>query len=363
MNDNLEKSLIAMAQANHIPINGSMELLPLCNMNCDMCYVRLSRSEMEAQGRLRTAEEWLPLGREMQKAGVLFLLLTGGEPLLYPNFKEVYLGLKKMGMILTINTNGTLLNEEWADFFAANKPRRINITLYGDGEDTYRELCHYPSGYEKAVRAIELLTARNVDVKINGSMVRLNQGTEAHLGEIAERTGAALNIDTYMYPAERERTLAFNKQARLSPEESAAAKMRFLRCTRTPEQFRALKANLAARAACPPDADGTCNGTQCQAGKSSFAINWQGNMQPCVMMNCFSVPVFEVGFQAAWEQVSEYVASLRLSTTCASCTLRDVCDTCAACALLETGSFDGVPEYMCRYTAELVRLSSVEAVP
>ena len=36
-----------------------------------------------------------------------------------------------MGMILTINTNGTLIDETWADFFAQHPPRRINITLYG----------------------------------------------------------------------------------------------------------------------------------------------------------------------------------------------------------------------------------------
>lgn len=56
------------------------------------------------------------------KAGTLFLLLTGGEPLLFPDFKTLYLELRNMGMILTINTNGTLLGESWADFFAEYRP-------------------------------------------------------------------------------------------------------------------------------------------------------------------------------------------------------------------------------------------------
>ena len=53
-----EHSLLQKARQKHIPVTGALELLPLCNMNCDMCYVRLSRSEMERQGRLRTVEEW-----------------------------------------------------------------------------------------------------------------------------------------------------------------------------------------------------------------------------------------------------------------------------------------------------------------
>ena len=50
----MERMLLAQAKQSHTPVNGSIELLPLCNMNCDMCYVRLSREEMERQGRLRT---------------------------------------------------------------------------------------------------------------------------------------------------------------------------------------------------------------------------------------------------------------------------------------------------------------------
>lgn len=111
-----ERSLLQKARQKHIPVTGALELLPLCNMNCDMCYVRLSRSEMERQGRLRTVEEWVRLAEQMQKAGTVFLLLTGGEPLLFPDFKTLYRRLRNLGMILTINTNGTLLDEAWADF-------------------------------------------------------------------------------------------------------------------------------------------------------------------------------------------------------------------------------------------------------
>ena len=60
-----ERILIAKAGESNTPISGSFELLPLCNMNCDMCYVRLDRKEMEQQGRLRTADEWIELAEQM----------------------------------------------------------------------------------------------------------------------------------------------------------------------------------------------------------------------------------------------------------------------------------------------------------
>ena len=171
----VERAFIERAKKTHTPIQGSIELLPLCNMNCNMCYVRLSKEEMEQQGRLLTLDEWITIGKQMVKSGVLFLLLTGGEPLLYPDFKKLYLELRKMGMILTINTNGTLIDEEWAAFFGKYKPRRINITLYGKDREAYEKLCHYPEGYNRTIRGVQMLKEQGVDVKMSSSITPWNK--------------------------------------------------------------------------------------------------------------------------------------------------------------------------------------------
>ncbi len=113
-----------------IPINGTLELTTACNLSCRMCYVH---SSAETPLTLPLSE-WLRIAEEMKDAGTLFLMLSGGEPLLYPSFRELFSKLKEMGFILTVNTNGTLLDREWADFFSENKPRRINISLYGATE-------------------------------------------------------------------------------------------------------------------------------------------------------------------------------------------------------------------------------------
>lgn len=77
-NTTFERQLFAKAARNRIPLYGVLELLPLCNLNCDMCYVHLSKQEMQSQGRLRSLDEWISLAKQMKDAGTLFLLLTGG---------------------------------------------------------------------------------------------------------------------------------------------------------------------------------------------------------------------------------------------------------------------------------------------
>lgn len=352
----VERMLLSQAFERRLPMNGSLELLPLCNLNCRMCYVRLDRQEMERQGRLRRVEEWLALAREMKESGVLFLLLTGGEPLLYPGFRELFVELKHMGMILTVNTNGTLLDEDWAAFFGTYKPRRINLTLYGAGEETYGRLCQYPQGFEKAVRGVELLRQHQVDVKLSCSMTRENATDAAALQEIADRLGVPVNMDVYMMPAERERGKPFHQQSRLGPEAAATLDLETTR-RRVGEEVYGLYARSVVsqvESFVPPDNPAT--GMACMAGKCSFTVNWQGKMRPCVMLPAPEANVFELGFAKAWEQVWQGCERIQTSAGCASCRLRLLCRTCGASELLEEGSFGKEPRYLCAYAKERFRL-------
>lgn len=356
--DTLEKNMIKYAAAKCVPINGSFELLPLCNLNCKMCYVRLSREEMEKQGTLRTADEWLSIAEQMQKAGTLFLLLTGGEPLIYPDFKKLYLGLKKLGFIITINTNGTLLNEEWADFFAENKPRRINITLYGSDDNAYKNLCNYPGGFEKTMNALKLLKERDVPAKISFSVTRANVAYLENIYRIGNELDVLVETNCYMMPALKERNLPISKQSRLEPEQAAAKRLEIMRYDRTPEMaYEYIDAVLKQT----EETDITHpDGISCLAGNCGFTINWKGEMKPCVTFDEPAVSVFEVGFEEAWRQISQRTKEFRLNPKCVNCNLRVVCPTCVASAFLETGSYDGVPEYLCRYAAETLRLFKEE---
>lgn len=350
-----EQLLIKKAKQQQIPITGSIELLPLCNMNCDMCYVRLSREEMEKKVRLRSAEEWLDMVRQMERAGVLFLLLTGGESLLFPDFKKLYRELKKMGMILTINTNATIIDEEWAAFFETYKPRRINITLYGADEESYEKLCHYPGGFTKTIQAIKLLRERNVDVKISFSITKANYNNMEKVFMIGQQLDIPVHIDPYMMPGIRERDRPYNRQIRVLPEEAAQASLEALRIQLSEDFYKQYIIQSMERVENPdfPRGDGHVS---CLAGNCSFTINWQGEMRPCVMLTEPSVPVFEKGFIKAWEEICSQTREIRINPLCAQCRFRPLCKICAAGSLLETGTYDGIPDYLCRYSKELYRL-------
>ena len=124
-----------------IPVSGTFELTPRCNLSCRMCYIHMSGEEQASRGRELTTEEWLTLGRRAVDAGMIYLLLTGGEPMLRPDFSTIYSEMVKMGVMVSVNTNATMVTPEILACFQKHPPETVNVTLYGASPETYGSLC------------------------------------------------------------------------------------------------------------------------------------------------------------------------------------------------------------------------------
>lgn len=345
-----EQRLMALSKIHGIPAYGILELSPLCNMNCRMCYVRLSVAEQQEIAPLLTVSQWLDIAGQLRNAGTVFLLLTGGEPLLYPGFRELYLALRKMGFIVSVNTNGTLINEDWADFFGNNKPRRLNISLYGASEETYRTLCNYPEGFSKVIRAVRMLRERDVLVKLSGSIAAANHADAEKIIAIGKSLQVPVKLDPYMVPAERERPLPFSRQSRIPPEEAGRLWVFSVREEYDDKSFGQLRESALQKI--NTGGGGGC-GLSCNACSCSFAISWNGMLRPCVTAPGPLVHVRELGFAKAWKELRSAAQNIRLNQRCVTCSLRPVCQTCPMSAYVETGSYDGIPEYCCRYAGSV----------
>ena len=101
----LSTYLHARACRTGTPLAGNFELTARCNFNCKMCYVHLTAEEQQRRGRELTADQ-------ARSRGMLFLLLTGGEPLIRTDFRYLLTELKKMGLLVSVNSNGSLIDRD-----------------------------------------------------------------------------------------------------------------------------------------------------------------------------------------------------------------------------------------------------------
>ena len=231
--------LFNKASGRKIPLNGTFELSPECNFACRMCYVRKTHREILTHDRpMVTLEQWLGIARQAREQGLLYLLLTGGEPFLWPDFWKLYDALIHMGFLVSINTNGSLIDDEAIRKLQELPPTRVNITLYGASDATYERLCGAKGVFSRVDGAIGGLKAAGVPVKLNCSLTPYNACDLEAITRYAQEKDIYLQVNTYMFPPIRRDASMVGENDRFTPHEAAYYHMKRYQLQTTPEEYR-----------------------------------------------------------------------------------------------------------------------------
>ena len=318
-------------------LGASLELTERCNLRCAHCYINRPAGDRQAQNRELTFSQWAQLLDEMAAAGCLWLLMSGGEPLLRPDFREIYSYAKKQGMIITLFTNGTLLTPELADFLQEWPPFEVEITVYGRTKATYEAVTRAPGSYENCLRGIDLLLARQIPLELKTMLMTLNAHELWDLKAWAKSLGVSFRYD----PALNARLdggkepLAF----RLSPEEAVEFDVR------DAERFQGWQKFIEAH----QEVHAQDRLYTCGAGVSSLHLDPYGEMFICGMSRAAGFNLTQRSFRVGWEEFIPRVRAQRPQGDypCNRCGLLALCDQCPAWGQLECNDPEMPVSYLC----------------
>ena len=347
--------------ANRIPVSGTFELTPRCNFRCKMCYIHMDGEEQRCAGRELTTEEWLAAAKEAVDAGMIYLLLTGGEPLLRPDFMKLYVSLVQMGLLLTVNTNASLITPEIVECFRKYPPEKVNVSIYGMSEQTYGNLCGNAGGFEKSMEGIRKLKEAGIRVNLNTTFTKHNLPDMEDIIEFARKEAIPVRTAAYVFPPVRNGHPV--EEGNLTPDEMGKAGARFdwLTLDEKQKQLRLRYVRICAGLEEAAEEKPQSKTASCMAGKGAFWISWNGSMYPCGMLAEHGQDVKTLGFRRAWENTVSQARALCLPAACLDCRQRRLCPVCAA--VCSTGSHEGenpVPELCVRtgaYIREILHLA------
>ena len=363
MRGTISRRLWTQAGNERIPLTGAFELLPVCNFACKMCYVRKSRAEVEKVGGLMDGKRWLEIAEDAAKCGLLFPLLTGGEPFLYEDFQEVFTGMQNLGMQISINSNASLIDQKMAKWLSGHTPTRINITLYGASEETYQKLCGNGEAFLKVKNAVKWLKHYGIPVKFNASITPQNVQDLEQMIFFAKECKIPIQVATYMFPPIRKDAAMVGQNERLSPEEAALARVKtdfltgekewFLRQTERFGKFRKGEERFQRK-----EEDQQKDRWReevltmcCRAGHCSFWVDWQGNLINCGMYASAKTSLKDCTFEEAWKKLVMQTEKVSCKPKCIQCANKEICHPCIAMIAAECGKEENAPEYLCRMHA------------
>jgi len=155
-------------------ISFDLEITGRCNNNCRHCYINLPASDTEAKSKELTFQQIKDIVDEAAGLGALWCLITGGEPLLREDFFDIYLYIKKKGLLVSVFTNAVLIAKRHIEFFKKYPPRDIEVTVYGVTEGTYERITRMPGSYAAFMRGLNILLENRIKVRFKAMAIRSN---------------------------------------------------------------------------------------------------------------------------------------------------------------------------------------------
>lgn len=141
-----------------------ISLIEKCNLRCRYCMpeegIPLTPSKF-----LMSADEIGSLAKTFVDMGVKKIRLTGGEPLLRKDFEDILANLSRLGVDLSITTNG-ILADRFLPIFQKYGLKKVNFSLDTLKEERFKEITRR-SGYQKTMDNLDLFIQAGFDVKLN----------------------------------------------------------------------------------------------------------------------------------------------------------------------------------------------------
>ena len=332
------RQLSHKAIEQRIPLTGGIDLTCLCNLRCVHCYVGPQACTEGSGGREMATGLIFDIVDQITDAGCLFVVVTGGEPLLRKDFIPIYRHMKAKGLLVTVFTNATLINEEIATLFAELPPYSIEVSIYGATEETAQKITGMSGALKKCLNGIDLLLEYGVKhVQLKTILMTLNRHEFYDMEKIALDRGLEFRMDAAIFPR-------FNGDKtpldlRVSPEE--AVEKVFSVDKRVDDMIKYFERSQ--------DLPGGDNLYVCGAGITSFHIDAYGNLLPCVMPAGIKYSLLTGSFADGWNKVINDIINRKAGAfyKCNDCEKMALCGFCPAFFRLETGSEDIRSDYLC----------------
>ena len=262
------RATIEGAWTHHRLVSALVELTYVCNLNCSFCY-----NDLSLAGKNLSLSQYRALLDDLAEAQVLYLILTGGEPLSHPHFFEIGAHAKSLGFVTRIKTNGHAVGPKIARRIKDEvDPYRLEVSLHGATAEVHDRQTRVAGSFARLTSNCGAMRDAGLRVQVNIAMTRWNEHQIEEMFALVARAGFSIQVDDEVKPRDDGDETPRELQA------SAAALV----------HLQALQREHAApppsRSQTGAEALRTVSGTDkhCGAGASTLAVDPVGNVLPCV---------------------------------------------------------------------------------
>jgi MoaA/NifB/PqqE/SkfB family radical SAM enzyme len=260
------------------------EISTNCNLRCKSCYLPSFGSEMPA------TKDSLSIVREIVRAGIFYVSILGGEPLLRNDLEQIVYALRSNGVFVKIITNGLLLSTERARSLREAQVNQIELSFDGISDSTHDSV-RGEGTHALAIGAIE--AARDAGIQRIGIVLTLNSENFKEL-EFIPGFLNRLQI-TECYLSLFRKTGKEGGRAPFNPLDDRSVKKIHSQIKLWKESFPSLEITLL---------------SECTCGRTSVVVSEEGNVRACPFSPLSAGNLFKTSLADIW-RTFESVTSIK----------------------------------------------------
>jgi len=181
-----------------------------CNLRCRHCWIAPKyQSEGDSSGSL-DLDLFKSIIEQAKPLGLTGVKLTGGEPLLHPDIKEIIEYIRTEDLRLIVETNGVLCTPELAEKLAACKDPFVSVSLDGAEAVTHEWVRGVEGCFDEAIEGLRNLVNAGLNPQVIMALMRHNKDQMESIVRLAERSGAGSVKFNIIQPTARGERIHFS---------------------------------------------------------------------------------------------------------------------------------------------------------
>jgi MoaA/NifB/PqqE/SkfB family radical SAM enzyme len=331
-----------------LPLGGSIDLTYRCNNDCRHCWLRLSPGSPEGKREL-TFEEIRAIVDAARRMGCRTWSISGGEPMLRPDFAEIFDDITAHSAAYILNTNGTLITPEIARLMKRKGSKLV--ALYGATAEVHDRVTRNSGSFEALKKGLGRLREAGAGFTVQVVPMKSNFGQYEAMVRLARSWSPSWRIGASWLYLAADGDPGKNKEIR----EERLAPADVLRIDRPGGPSGGLDEE---RSSCPSAAGGGLY-AECLAGRRDFHVDPYGGMSFCGFVKdpALRLDLRRMSFREAWDERLPALADRvkpgkEYFENCGACDLRDDCRWCPVYAYLEHRDHSARIDYLCAIARE-----------
>lgn len=334
-----------------LPLEGSIDLTYRCNNNCRHCWLRIPANSKEKEDEM-TFNEIRKFVDEAKKMGCRKWGISGGEPMLRPDFVEIFDYITSNSISYSLNTNGALITSQIAQLMKRKGSKMVAI--YGATASIHDHITRTPGSFDATMRGFAYLKEANAGFTVQLIPMRDNYHQFQDMIKLAESLSKNYRVGAPWLYLSACGDAEINKEIlrqRLSPKD-------VIELDKPDLSYEERMDKEATHCYGNPSQNGHLF-TSCIAMRRDFHIDPYGRASFCCFIKdpALRYDLKKGSFKECWEKFIPSLADRvkveqEYFKNCGSCSLRHECRWCPVYGYLEHRNFNAKVEYLCQVAKE-----------